>query len=146
MSDSALQEFVIPGTPRGSEAVLVVEDEETVRRLVESVLKMHGYVVFAASSAQEALELADDAELRVDLLLTDLNMPDMSGRELARRICAERDGVRLLYMSGHDEDGVLGHGVIPGGGLFLEKPFTPYGLAWRVRDVLDEPRSAQPAG
>src|SRR5204862_5573590 len=88
---------------RGVETVLVVEDEPAVRGLVESMLGLHGYQVIAAENAGDALEVSTSYEGRIDLLLTDVEMPDMSGRELAQRLRAERTEMRLLYMSGHDE-------------------------------------------
>jgi two-component system, cell cycle sensor histidine kinase and response regulator CckA len=121
---------------RGSEAVLVVEDEPGVRRLIESMLELHGYRVLAAANAGEALELAASAG-RIDLLLTDVEMPDMNGRELAQRLGAERPEMRLLYMSGHSEHEIAGYGVFASGALFLAKPFTVAALTQRVREVLD---------
>jgi two-component system cell cycle sensor histidine kinase/response regulator CckA len=121
---------------RGSEAVLVVEDEPGVRRLIESMLALHGYRVLAAANAGEALDLAASAG-RIDLLLTDVEMPDMNGRELAKRLGADRPEMRLLYMSGHSEEEVAGYGVFASGVLFLPKPFTVAALTQRVREVLD---------
>jgi two-component system cell cycle sensor histidine kinase/response regulator CckA len=122
---------------RGAETVLVVEDEPAVRGLVESVLGLHGYQVIGAGNAGDALELSTSYEGRIDLLLTDVEMPDMSGRELAQRLRAERTEMRLLYMSGHDEDDVAGYGVVASGGIFLPKPFTVAALTERVRKVID---------
>ena len=122
---------------RGAETVLVVEDDPSVRGFVESMLDVHGYQVIAAGNAGAALELSTSYEGRIDLLLTDVEMPDMSGRELAQRLRAERDEMRLLYMSGHDEDAIAGYGVVASGGMFLPKPFTGAALTERVRMVLD---------
>jgi DNA-binding response OmpR family regulator len=129
--------FTIPGTPVGAETVLVVEDEASVRRLIASILELHGYRVLTAGTASEALNLVASFDEPIDLLLTDLDIPDMTGRELAQRLRAARQGMTLLYMSGRTEDDVANYGVLASGSLFLHKPFTPYGLAWRVREVLD---------
>ena len=122
----------------GAETVLVVEDEPAVRGLVESMLGLHGYQVIVAENAGDALELSSSFDGRIDLLLTDVEMPDMSGRELAQRLRAERTEMRLLYMSGHSEDDVAGYGVLASGGMFLPKPFTVAALTERVREVLDK--------
>jgi two-component system cell cycle sensor histidine kinase/response regulator CckA len=132
----------LPGTPPGDETVLVVEDEESVRRLITSILELNGYTVLAAGNATEAIEIGASHAARIDLLLTDIDMPDIHGRELAQRIRAARVETRLLYMSGRDASDLAGYGIVATGTLFLPKPFTPYGLAWRVREVLDAPHAA----
>jgi DNA-binding response OmpR family regulator len=128
---------VVLNGSRGAETVLVVEDEPAVRGLVESVLGLHGYQVIAAENAGDALELSTSYEGRIDLLLTDVEIPEMSGRELAQRLRAELTEMRLLYMSGHGEDEIAGYGVVASGGMFLPKPFTVAALTERVRRVLD---------
>jgi DNA-binding response OmpR family regulator len=140
--DPAAAVFTIPGTPLGTETVLLVEDEHALRRLVTSVLELHGYTVLAAASASEALRIAETFESTIDLLLTDVDIPDMTGRQLAQRLRTTRLDMHLLYMSGRSEEDIAGYGVVASGNLFLEKPFTPYGLAWRVREVLDNTPTA----
>jgi PAS domain S-box-containing protein len=124
--------------PRGSESVLVVEDEAGVRVLVETVLKRAGYVVRSAGHPLEAIEMAADPGQRVDLLITDVVMPDMNGVALARRLRENRPTLRVLFMSGFADDAIEHHGVVAGGRAFLQKPFTGSDLAHKVRGVLDE--------
>lgn len=126
----------LPGTPSGTETVLVVEDEEPVRRLIRQILELNGYTVLEACDGAEASAISERYDKTIDLLLTDLDMPDMSGRELAQRLRTSRSGMKLLYMSGRDGSDILGYGVFPAGTIFLPKPFTPYGLAWKVHEVL----------
>ena len=142
MSESAAAaaapvEFVLPGTPRGSETILVVEDEHSVRRLIVSVLELSGYTVLAGANAEEAIAVSEAHEGPIHLLLTDIDMPVTTGRQLAQRFRATRAEARILYMSGREDVEVISHGVLPTGTLFLPKPFTPYGLTWKVREILD---------
>ena len=126
-----------PGIHHGhSETVLLVEDEESVRLLSARVLRRAGYNVLVASHGAEALALASEHQGEIDLLLTDVVMPGMSGRELAQRLMPTRPEMRLLFTSGYTEDEIVRHGVSGLGTAFLEKPFTPDGLASKVRDVL----------
>jgi DNA-binding response OmpR family regulator len=129
--------FPSPNDVRGFETVLVVEDEEAVRGLVESVLGLHGYRLLLAANAGEALATSEQFGGKIDLLLTDIQMPDMSGRELAQRLRSSRSDMRLLYMSGQNDADVAEYGVLASGTLFLSKPFTIAELAKRVRAVLD---------
>jgi DNA-binding response OmpR family regulator len=133
----AQAEFAFPGTPRGTETVLVVEDEAAVRRLVSSVLELSGYTVLVAAGGEEAIELSARHAGPIHLLITDVDMPSMSGRQLAQRLRTERSEARILYMSGREDVEVISHGVMPSGTIFLPKPFTPYGLTWKVREILD---------
>jgi PAS domain S-box-containing protein len=125
--------------PGGSETILVVEDEETVRRLVVRILEHKGYCVLEAPSGPEALELVASARPDVQLLLTDVVMPGMSGRQLADRLTAELDGLRVLYMSGYTDDAIVDHGLLEKGIAYISKPFSTRALAQKVREVLDEP-------
>ncbi|MFN2571379.1 MAG: PAS domain S-box protein [Gemmatimonadales bacterium] len=125
------------GAARGSETVLVVEDEPAVLTLSRRALEAQGYVVLAASDAAAALRVVERHGGTIHLLLTDVVMPGLSGRELADRLTAQRPGVRVLYMSGYPGDAVVQHGTLPAGSAFLQKPFSPDGLARKVRDVLD---------
>jgi PAS domain S-box-containing protein len=120
----------------GTETILLVEDEAEVRRLVERLLRMHGYAVLAAASPAEAIASAKGAG-RIDLLVTDVIMPGMNGREMARLLAAERPRMRVLYMSGYTDAAIAQQGILPPGQAFLSKPFTPDLLARKVREVLD---------
>ncbi|MET0619316.1 MAG: PAS domain S-box protein, partial [Thermoanaerobaculia bacterium] len=122
----------------GSETVLLVEDEAEVRRLVERLLRMQGYAVIAAASPAEAITAARAAG-KIDLLVTDVIMPGMNGREMARLLAAERPRMRVLYMSGYTDAAIAQQGILPPGTAFLSKPFTPDVLARKVREVLDAP-------
>jgi two-component system, cell cycle sensor histidine kinase and response regulator CckA len=123
--------------PRGSETVLVVEDERQVRRLACSVLRNAGYHVVEAEDAEEALRLCKAGKSQFELLLTDVVMPKMSGRELAERISALGYPIKVLFMSGYTDDAMLRHGVRDSGAAFLQKPLTPGNLTRKVREVLD---------
>jgi len=125
------------GPAPGSETVLVVEDEPAVLALSRRALESQGYVVLAASDANAALRVVERHGGMIHLLLTDVVMPGLSGRELADRLSAQRPGIRVLYMSGYPGDAVVQHGTLPLGSAFLQKPFSPDGLARKVRDVLD---------
>jgi two-component system cell cycle sensor histidine kinase/response regulator CckA len=130
--------FTFPGAPRGTETILVTEDEPSVLRLITSVLELSGYEVVKAAGAEAALAISEAHPGPIHLLLTDVDMPVMNGRELAQRLRSSRPETRILYMSGREDDEIIRHGVQPGGTLFLPKPFTPYGLTWKVREVLDD--------
>src|SRR5262249_41176066 len=121
---------------RGSETVLLVEDEEGVRRLAKRVLKERGYEVLEAASGAEALELAKGHGGPIDLAFTDVVMPGMSGPELARALVPVLPGVPVLFMSGHPSEAVARHDLDPAAPL-LRKPPTPDELARKVREVLD---------
>jgi signal transduction histidine kinase len=125
------------GVGRGTETVLVVEDEPSVLALSRRALEAQGYVVLAASDATTALRLVERHGGTIHLLLTDVVMPGMSGRDLADQLAARRPGTRVLYMSGYPGDAVVQHGELPVGSAFLQKPFSPDSLARKVRDVLD---------
>ena len=122
---------------RGTETILVVEDEPAVLTLSQRALEAHGYVVLAASDATTALRLVERHGGMIHLLLTDVVMPGMSGRDLADQLAARRPGSRVLYMSGYPGDAVVHEGELKPGSAFLQKPFSPDGLARKVRAVLD---------
>ena len=122
---------------RGNETVLVVEDEPAVLTLSRRALETQGYVVLAASDATAALRIVERHGGTIHLLVTDVVMPGLSGRELADKLAAQRPGIRVLYMSGYPGDAVVEHGSLPAGSAFLQKPFSPDSLARKVRDVLD---------
>ena len=130
--------------PRGgAETVLLVEDEPLVRALARKVLQRAGYHVLTAGSGAEALDVADQQKEPIHLLLTDVVMPGMSGRDVMRQLAPKRPGMKVLYVSGYADEAVARHGVLDPGTGFLQKPFTPQALAHKVREVLDG--SAPPA-
>jgi CheY-like chemotaxis protein len=124
-------------SPGGSETVLLVEDEEGLRDLTREVLLGYGYAVLTARDGEEALAVADRHRGDIHLLVTDVVMPQMSGRDLATRLLARRPAARVLYMSGYTAGMIEPHGVLEGGAALLPKPFTPADLARKVRDVLE---------
>ncbi|HUS18622.1 MAG TPA: cache domain-containing protein [Terriglobales bacterium] len=126
----------------GKETILLVEDEESVRMLTHHVLKRFGYEVLIAPDPPEALRICQENRGRISLLLTDVVLQRMSGRELAEKISGLEPSIRVLYMSGYTDDAVLHHGVLSAETYFLQKPFTTDGLARKVREVLDAPASA----
>ena len=123
---------------RGIETILLVEDEPLVRRLAQRILEDCGYRVLAAANGPEALQIVKSYEGDIHLLLTDVIMPRMSGREVADRMASLRPNARMLFMSGHTEDAIVHHGVLEPQVAFLQKPFTPQVLASKVRSVLDQ--------
>jgi signal transduction histidine kinase len=125
-----------PSMPTGTETILLVEDEDGVRELLEEILAGQGYRVMAASRGSEALQMAELADDEIQLLVTDVVMPQMSGRELAMRMRAQRPSLRVLYLSGYTEEAIAHHGVIEPDAAFLQKPFTREDLARKIRDVL----------
>ncbi len=127
-----------PGTlAAGSETILVVEDDDRVRSLVERLLKSCGYTVLVASHGEEALTLARAAQGQLHLLLTDVVMPGINGRQLAERLAAIHPETRTLFTSGYTEDIVVHHGVLEKGIHFISKPYSLEVLARRVRSILD---------
>jgi two-component system cell cycle sensor histidine kinase/response regulator CckA len=125
---------------RGSETILVAEDEDGVRSLTREVLEKYGYTVLEAANGEEALKVAEQHEGQLDLLLSDVVMPRMGGPELAQALLAKRPSVKVLYMSGYTDHPMVRRGVVNAGVAFLQKPFTPTVLVSRVREVLEAPR------
>ena len=134
-----------PAAPvRGSETVLFVEDEESVRELVTEYLRSAGYKVLEASDGVQALEIAAGHKGTIEILVTDVVMPRLSGRELASRIGTDRPGVRVLFISGYTYDSIFRHGVLEGGVAYLQKPFNLKAIAQKIREVLDgQPATVQ---
>jgi len=128
-----------PVSVRGTETVLLVEDDEMIRHLVPKVLKANGYTVLVAASGRDAERVSGQHEGPIHLLVTDVVMPGMNGREVAERLAAARAGLRVLYLSGYTDDAIVHHGVLEPGVAFLQKPFTPAVLGRKVREVLDSP-------
>ena len=127
-----------PASVRGSETILVVEDDETIRNLVLKVLKGNGYTVLVAANGDEAERVAGQHHGRIHLLITDVVLPGLSGPEVARRLVTTRTDTRVLYLSGYTNDAVLRRGVLEAGVAFLQKPFTPGVLGRKIREVLDQ--------
>ncbi len=130
--------IVPPITLRGSETILLVEDDDQVRAVAGGILRRNGYNVIEARNAGEALLHAEKRPTTIDLLLSDVVMPQMSGPELARRLTASRPEMKVLCMSGYTDDSIVRHGVIEARLAYLQKPITPESLTTRVREVLDE--------
>ncbi len=130
-----------PELPRGSETILLVEDDEAVRHLAREILQMHGYTVLEARHRGEALRMAGDHAGPIHLMVTDVVMPGMSGRALAGLLGPLRPDMKVLYMSGYTDDAIVHHGVLDPGTAFLQKPFAADALARKVREVLDAPAS-----
>jgi two-component system cell cycle sensor histidine kinase/response regulator CckA len=125
------------GVGRGTETVLLAEDEAPVRAVARQILERHGYHVIEAPSAEAALDLARRYSGHIHLLLTDVVMPGLSGHDLAKQLAALRPDVRVIYMSGYTDDAITRHGVLEPGLAYVQKPFTPEGIARKVREVLD---------
>jgi PAS domain S-box-containing protein len=127
----------IPTPAYGSEAILFVEDEQSVRELVREYLSARGYSVLEASDGIQALDIAAAHPGAIQLLITDVVMPRLSGRELASQIATARRDLKVLYISGYTDDSIFRHGVLEGGMEFLQKPFNLRTLAQKIREILD---------
>jgi PAS domain S-box-containing protein len=126
------------GAPTGGpETILLVDDNESIRSAVGELMKMKGYNVLVAGAGKEALEISRNHEGPIDLLITDVVMPEMSGRELAQQVSAERAEIKVLYMSGYTDDAVLRYGILSSDSAFLQKPAPMATLLRKIRDLLD---------
>jgi len=125
-----------PEKQSGGETILVVEDEKSVRELTVRILRQLGYTILTAASGVEALEVSQAHTGTIDLLLTDVVMPNMSGRQLADSLTQNRPDTKVLFLSGYTENTVVHHGVLDAGVDFLPKPFTRENLAQKLREVL----------
>ncbi|MBN1103096.1 MAG: response regulator, partial [Deltaproteobacteria bacterium] len=123
---------------QGSETILVVEDDETVRNLALNALKRYGYTVLCARDGEEALRMCRERTEQIQLMLSDVVMPGMSGKDLAEEIKGLRPGLKVLFMSGYTDNSIVRHGVLENGIAFLQKPFTPEALARKVRKALGD--------
>jgi two-component system, cell cycle sensor histidine kinase and response regulator CckA len=129
---------VEPAIARGTETIMVVEDDESVRELVRLILTGHGYQVHAVGDPSDAARVCSGVPAGIDLLLTDVVMPQRSGRELAECLAEDNPGLRVLFMSGYSDEAVYRHGVLSPDAAFIEKPFTERTLTRKVREVLDQ--------
>jgi PAS domain S-box-containing protein len=125
-----------PAAYRGTETVLLVEDENWVRQIVKEILTMNGYRVLQASHGNEALDISRQHQGVIDLMVTDVVMPMMGGPELARRLAVTRPEMRVLYMSGYTDDAIFRHGMLQEGTAFLQKPFTSEAFARKLRELV----------
>jgi PAS domain S-box-containing protein len=124
--------------PGGSETVLLVEDEQEVRSLAHRLLSQQGYKVLEAANGEEALRVVQEhIGKKIHLLLTDVVMPQMGGKELAEKLKILRPDIKVLYTSGYTDDAIVHHGILDSGVVLLQKPFSPAALAQKVREVLD---------
>ncbi len=136
----------VGGPPRGSETVLLVEDAEGIRKLAHEILRLSGYSVLEATTCEDALAIGRQHPGPIHLLITDVVMPQMDGRQLARQLAPLRPEMPVLYISGYTDDAIVHHGVLDLGQAFLQKPFTVDALTRKVRDVLDSVPRAAPDG
>lgn len=132
-----LKKAIKGDVPKGSETILVVEDDRAVRNLAEKILKGHGYKVLTAANGEEAVELSSNYEDFIHLVLTDVVMPGMNSRDMMERLKSARPEIRKLYMSGYSDDTIVHHGIMDIGNAFIEKPFTSASMGRKVREVLD---------
>ncbi len=126
--------------PGGTETILLVEDEEAVRTMVSRILQNKGYTVLEARHGHEAIDICERYQEPIHLMVTDVIMPQMSGRELAERLAPMLPDMKVLYMSGYPDNTIVQHGVLEPGTAFLQKPFTLNALELKVREVLDASR------
>jgi two-component system cell cycle sensor histidine kinase/response regulator CckA len=127
---------------RGDETILLVEDDRQVRMLTQSILESYGYTVLAVEDPSQAEALCGQ-HANIKLLLADMILPKMNGREVARRVATHIPDIRVLYMSGFPTHNIVNQGILEPGISFLQKPFTAVALAAKIREVLDQPASAQ---
>jgi PAS domain S-box-containing protein len=130
--------------PGGAETILVVEDEPPVRALIASTLRRAGYNVIEAADGKAAVDMIEGSDGKVDLLLSDVIMPGMNGRELAERLRGFKPKLKVLYMSGHEDNTIAAHGVLPAGVAFLQKPAPLNAILQRVRELLQSTPQPEP--
>jgi CheY-like chemotaxis protein len=122
----------------GDETILLVEDEQSVRELATRILRERGYQIYPAPDGKEALKMFEDhPDRKIQLLLTDVVMPGISGREVADRLKLLTPDIKVLFISGYTDNAIVHHGVLDKGVNFVQKPFAPEALVRKVREVLD---------
>jgi signal transduction histidine kinase/ActR/RegA family two-component response regulator len=134
---------VAPAIAKGTETILLVEDEEAVRTMISRVLQGSGYMVLEACQGKEAIEVCQKHPGPIHLMVTDVIMPQMSGRELAERLSSIRPKMKVLFMSGYPDNAIVHHGVLDPGTAFLQKPFTLTALENKVREALETSSGAK---
>jgi two-component system, cell cycle sensor histidine kinase and response regulator CckA len=139
-TEESRQEISPPVRLHGTETVLIAEDQDEVRVVARDILTRYGYHVLDTRNAGEALLVCERHPRTIHLLLTDVVMPHMSGRELAERVASLRPEMRVLYMSGYTDNAIVHHGILDPDVAYLQKPLVPESLARRVREVLDTPK------
>jgi len=122
---------------QGDETILVVEDEEQVRELVVEMLKTYGYKVLDAFNGKKAIEIYNKNSDEIRLILTDVVMPEMGGKKLIESLVNFKEGTKVLYMSGYTDNAIDEQGILEPGTEFIQKPFSPFDLLKKIRDVLD---------
>jgi CheY-like chemotaxis protein len=138
--------IAVPLNSVGTETILLVEDEPMVRELAKEVLEEYGYQVMTAANGRAGLQVCQDFPDKIDLIVTDVVMPQMSGRELAEKARSLRPNTQVLYMSGFTDDAIVRHGVIADDFCFIQKPFSPDALAKKVREILDSTSAGASSG
>jgi len=135
-AEKLVKESLSLGMLKGRETILLVEDEESVRKMALTMLKNLGYKVIEARDGEEAMMLADRHGGRIDLLMTDIVMPGINGRELSERLTGLYPSMKTLFTSGYTEDVIVHHGVVESHLNFIGKPYSLQGLAGKIREVL----------
>ena len=135
--EKATNESQSKSATQGRETILLVEDEEIVRNLAREILQTYGYSVLTAANGSEGLRIGQEFEGQIDLMITDVIMPLMSGREMTEKLKEIRPDLRVLFMSGFTDDAIVHHGVLEESVSFLQKPFSPDALAKKAREILD---------
>jgi DNA-binding NtrC family response regulator len=137
-ANGTAQEGGINGRLDGNERIIIIEDDEALRKIIVRTLEKYGYEVFAARSGKEAMELfSSDGQKKFDLLITDVIMPEMSGKDAADRFVEMFPGLKVIFISGYTDSIIVNHGIKNGERVFLQKPFSPEEIARKVRDTLD---------
>ncbi len=129
---------IVPSDLKGSETILIVEDNAQVRDISREILKRRGYTVLIAENGKEALTILKQQKEPVDLILSDVVMPEMDGKNLLDRMAVYYPGVKVLFMSGYTDDVIAHRGVLYEDANFIQKPFTAYALSIKVREILED--------
>ena len=123
---------------QGDETILLVEDDDGVRAVTESTLKKYGYNVISAPNGEEAICVYDEYNSKIDLLLTDVIMPVMGGRELAEKLVEKHNNLKVLFFSGYTDDSIVRHGIISEGMEFIQKPYSQTELARKIKSIFSQ--------